>query len=592
MLAHPLAEPDKGTGIAMVCTFGDLTDVTWWRELRPADPRGASAATAGCCPTPPAGVRRRRRTRELAGQTVNQARRAIVELLREPRRPARRAAADHPPGEVLREGRPAARDRHQPPVVHPQRRPRRRPARPRCWPAGASCAGTPTHMRHRYEHWVERPHRRLADQPPALLRRAVPGLVPARRRRRAATTTDPLVPAEDRAAGRPVVATCPPGYTEDAARRARRLRRRPRRHGHLGHVVADPADRRRLGATTRTCSRGCSRWTCARRPTRSSAPGCSPRCVRAHLEHGVAAVAARGASPAGSSTPTARRCRSPRATSSRPMDLLERVRLRRGALLGGQRPARAPTPRSTTGQMKVGRRLAIKLLNASQVRARLRRGRRAPRRRSPSRSTGRMLAELAERGRRRPRAAFEALRLRPARWSAPRRSSGRSATTTSSWSRTGPTATGAGGRVGPGRAARWRCRRAAAAVRAVPAVRRPRRSGRGGRRARCTGRRGRRVRELAGDGDPAVLVGWPATRCARSAGPSRTAKLSMSAPVPLAEVLGPAAVLERLALADGDLQRGRPHRQTRPCPTAPPSWSSLRRSRTTSRAGSGCRAGS
>ncbi len=31
--AHPLAEPDKGTGIAMVCTFGDLTDVTWWREL-------------------------------------------------------------------------------------------------------------------------------------------------------------------------------------------------------------------------------------------------------------------------------------------------------------------------------------------------------------------------------------------------------------------------------------------------------------------------------------------------------------------------------------------------------------------------------
>ncbi|MGI8757577.1 MAG: valine--tRNA ligase [Acidimicrobiales bacterium] len=31
--AHKLAEPDKGTGIAMICTFGDLTDVTWWREL-------------------------------------------------------------------------------------------------------------------------------------------------------------------------------------------------------------------------------------------------------------------------------------------------------------------------------------------------------------------------------------------------------------------------------------------------------------------------------------------------------------------------------------------------------------------------------
>jgi valyl-tRNA synthetase len=30
---HPLAEPEKGTGVAMICTFGDVTDVTWWREL-------------------------------------------------------------------------------------------------------------------------------------------------------------------------------------------------------------------------------------------------------------------------------------------------------------------------------------------------------------------------------------------------------------------------------------------------------------------------------------------------------------------------------------------------------------------------------
>ena len=31
--AHELAQPDKGTGIAMICTFGDTTDVIWWREL-------------------------------------------------------------------------------------------------------------------------------------------------------------------------------------------------------------------------------------------------------------------------------------------------------------------------------------------------------------------------------------------------------------------------------------------------------------------------------------------------------------------------------------------------------------------------------
>ncbi|HZL94973.1 MAG TPA: valine--tRNA ligase, partial [Vicinamibacterales bacterium] len=32
--AHPLADPEKGSGIAMICTFGDITDVTWWRELK------------------------------------------------------------------------------------------------------------------------------------------------------------------------------------------------------------------------------------------------------------------------------------------------------------------------------------------------------------------------------------------------------------------------------------------------------------------------------------------------------------------------------------------------------------------------------
>ncbi|WGY03411.1 valine--tRNA ligase [Nocardioides sp. QY071] len=34
VLAHAAAEKDKGAGIAMCCTFGDLTDVQWWRELQ------------------------------------------------------------------------------------------------------------------------------------------------------------------------------------------------------------------------------------------------------------------------------------------------------------------------------------------------------------------------------------------------------------------------------------------------------------------------------------------------------------------------------------------------------------------------------
>ena len=31
--AHELADPEKGSGIAMICTFGDVTDVIWWRAL-------------------------------------------------------------------------------------------------------------------------------------------------------------------------------------------------------------------------------------------------------------------------------------------------------------------------------------------------------------------------------------------------------------------------------------------------------------------------------------------------------------------------------------------------------------------------------
>jgi len=83
VLAHALAQPDKGTGAAMVCTFGDLTDVTWWRELGlpvrtimgrdghllAVAPDGLSAAGAVLY------------REELAGSTVAGAQRRVVELL-------------------------------------------------------------------------------------------------------------------------------------------------------------------------------------------------------------------------------------------------------------------------------------------------------------------------------------------------------------------------------------------------------------------------------------------------------------------------------------------------------------------------------
>jgi valyl-tRNA synthetase len=80
---HGLADPDKGSGIAMICTFGDTTDVTWWRELDLAtrvilEPDGR---IKGECPpwiTTDAG---QRAYAELAGRTVAKAQRTIVELL-------------------------------------------------------------------------------------------------------------------------------------------------------------------------------------------------------------------------------------------------------------------------------------------------------------------------------------------------------------------------------------------------------------------------------------------------------------------------------------------------------------------------------
>jgi valyl-tRNA synthetase len=85
VLAHELAEPDKGSGIAMICTFGDITDVTWWRELR-LPTRSIVGPNGRLLADPPDAVtlsEGRAAYAELAGKTVKQAQVRIVELLRE-----------------------------------------------------------------------------------------------------------------------------------------------------------------------------------------------------------------------------------------------------------------------------------------------------------------------------------------------------------------------------------------------------------------------------------------------------------------------------------------------------------------------------
>ena len=81
--AHPLAKADKGSGIAMVCTFGDLTDVTWWRELQLPTRAivGRDGRIIGDTPdwiTTDAG---RAAFGEIAGKTVFSAKEKVVELL-------------------------------------------------------------------------------------------------------------------------------------------------------------------------------------------------------------------------------------------------------------------------------------------------------------------------------------------------------------------------------------------------------------------------------------------------------------------------------------------------------------------------------
>jgi valyl-tRNA synthetase len=72
ILADPLTDPEKGTGIVMCCTFGDQTDIAWWQGhklslVEAISPDGRM--------TPDAGL--------LAGLKISEARSHIKELLKD-----------------------------------------------------------------------------------------------------------------------------------------------------------------------------------------------------------------------------------------------------------------------------------------------------------------------------------------------------------------------------------------------------------------------------------------------------------------------------------------------------------------------------
>ena len=84
VVAHHAAEMDKGSGLVMCCTFGDLTDVAWWRELQlpVRTVIGRDGRLTRETPEWLAEEQAATAYAELAGKTAFSARAAMVELLR------------------------------------------------------------------------------------------------------------------------------------------------------------------------------------------------------------------------------------------------------------------------------------------------------------------------------------------------------------------------------------------------------------------------------------------------------------------------------------------------------------------------------
>ena len=157
VVAHPLADPDKGTGIAMVCTFGDTTDIVWWRELDL--PTRTVIGRDGRLEPVPWGARGWESDDldralsaygELVGRTVRQARERIVELL---------AGSGHlvgVPRAIIHPVKFYEKGEHPLEIVSSRQWfVRTLQLRERLLQRGAELRWHPPFMAHRYRSWVE-----------------------------------------------------------------------------------------------------------------------------------------------------------------------------------------------------------------------------------------------------------------------------------------------------------------------------------------------------------------------------------------------------------------------------------------------------